>query len=64
MQKTTTIKTFKNTKFTGRDYECINIVACQGETAPAAWWLECDKSVLNGLMPLWIEAGRRYFGWM
>jgi hypothetical protein len=29
------MKTFKNTKFTRRDYEATNVVACQAETAPA-----------------------------
>ena len=39
------MKTFKNTKFTRRDYEATNVVACQAETAPADHWIECDESV-------------------
>ena len=57
-------KTFKNTKFTRRDYEATNVVACQGETAPADHWVECDESALSGLTQLWIESGRRFFGYL
>jgi hypothetical protein len=59
-----TTKTFRNTKFSKRDYEATNVVACQGETAPADHWDECDPSILANMSPLWIEGGRRYFGWL
>lgn len=59
------MKTFRNTAFTRRDYECTNIVACQTESAPAGQhWEECDESILDGLDQLWIESGVRYFGYM
>ena len=58
-------KTFKNKNFTKRDYEATNVVACVAETAPATpdnRWVEADDSILNGLMPLWIERGVRFYG--
>lgn len=64
MTTTQNTKTFKNTKFTRRDYEATNVVACQGATAPADHWVECDESVLSGLTKLWIEDGRAYYGWL
>jgi len=60
----TMTKTFRNTKFTRRDYEGTNVVACQGATAPADHWVECDESVINGLDKLWIQDGRRFFGYL
>ena len=56
------MKTFKNTSFTKRDYECANVIACQGENAPEGTWVECEESFLVGLKPLWIIAGVRFFG--
>ena len=58
------MKTFKNTSFTKRDYECTNVIACQGDVAPAGTWAECDESILAGLKPLWIIAGVQFFGHM
>ncbi len=59
------MKTFKNTGWTKRNYECTNVVACQGTTAPKnGTWVECDASVIVGLTPLWIEGGIRFFGYM
>ena len=56
--------TFKNTKFTRRDYECTNVVACEAETAPAEHYAPCDPSELRGLTHLWTERGVRYFGYL
>ncbi len=58
------MKTFRNARFTKRDYECTNIVACQADAAPGDNWTECDASVLDGLMQLYIQAGVRYFGFL
>jgi hypothetical protein len=58
------MKTFKNTRFIRRDYEATNVVACQAETPPADWWIECDASKLDGLTRLWTEDGRTYYGWL
>ena len=58
------MKTFKNIHFVKRDYECTNLVACVGESAPDANWVECDPSVLDGLNQLWIERSVRYFGYL
>lgn len=59
------MKTFKNKNFIKRDYECTNIIACQSLEAPlknSEAWIECDESILNGLMQLWIENEVKYFG--
>jgi hypothetical protein len=58
------MKTFKNTSFLKRDYECTNVVACQGNAPPEGTWEECDESILIGIKPLWIIAGVRFFGHM
>lgn len=58
------MKTFWNTKFTKRNYECTNIVACVATEAPAAHWQECDAGKISGLMQIEIVRGVRYFGWM
>ena len=57
-------RTFKNSKFTRRDYECTNVVACRAATAPADHWVECDESALKGLTQPWTENGCTYFGWL
>jgi hypothetical protein len=64
MTTATETKTFLNTKFTKRDYECSNVVACQAETAPGPQWVECDESIIANLQKLWITDGVRYFGWL
>lgn len=58
------MKTFRNTKYTKRDYEATNVIACQAVAAPAPHWVECSETVLEGLFPLWIENGTRYFGYL
>lgn len=59
-----TLKTFKNTSWKTRDYECTNIVACQAPAAPKGTWVECDESVITGMTALWREGDVRYFGWL
>lgn len=47
------MKTFKNSKFTRRDYECSNVVCCVADSAPAPHWVECSDSELKSLQKLW-----------
>lgn len=61
---TTTLKTFRNTRWTSRNYECTNIVACQAPAAPADHWEECEAEILNGLTDLWREGDVRLFGYL
>lgn len=58
------MKTFRNTNFTKRNYECSNVVACQGSVAPGPQWVECGESILANLQQLWLTNGVRYFGWL
>ncbi len=55
-------KTFRNTSWTRRDYECTNIVACQAIAAPGPQWVEADASILGGLDQLHRQAGVTYWG--
>ncbi len=56
--------TFRNRLFVIRDYECSNVIACQGKQAPNDNWEPCDESILKGLTPLEIVANVRYFGYL
>ncbi len=58
--------TFKNTKFTKRDYESTNIVFCVSEKAPDENWKECDAQETSELkcVPLFKQDGAQFFGWM
>jgi hypothetical protein len=38
------MKTFKNIRFTKRDYEGTNIVFCKSFTAPNENWIQCNES--------------------
>lgn len=59
------MKTFKNTRFTKRDYECTNIVACRSEKSPTTSdWKPADDSVLFGLTMLYRQAGVEYWGYL
>lgn len=64
------MKTFRNANFTTRDYECSNIVACIGETAPTTGnWveIECELEAeifVEKLQRLYIENGRRFLGYL
>jgi len=60
-------KTFRNANFDGkRNYNCTNIVACQGGAAPDGVWVECGPEIIAEmkLSPLWIQGGVRFFGWL
>ena len=50
------MKTYRNSRFTKRDYECTNIVAIVADRLPQGYdpaiWREADDSVLKGLMQL------------
>ena len=61
-----TVKTFKNKSFTKRNYECTNVVFCQGIIAPNDYYVECAEAEMMATTvgPLWIESGVRFFGWM
>jgi hypothetical protein len=63
-QKTTTMKTFRNTNWTRRDYEGTNVIFCQAEEAPKAYWVECDEVEIGKCQQLWIQDGVRYFGYL
>ena len=56
--------TYKNINFTKRNYDCTNIVACVAESAPNENWVECDESVLDGLMKLHSINGVAYYGYL
>jgi hypothetical protein len=56
-------KTFKNTAFTKRSSDRTNIVACVGDTAPSALYVECNASILAGIYPLYTQNGVQYFGY-
>ncbi len=58
------MKTFKNTAWKSRDYECTNVVACEAPAAPKGAWIEADASVLDGLTMLWREGDVRYYGYL
>ncbi len=60
------MKTFKNKNFIKRDYECTNVVFCQGESAPNDNYIEVDEldlDLFNG-QHLYTQANVRYFGYL
>lgn len=58
------MQVFRNTKFTKRDYETTNIVACVAESAPGDHWQTADDSSLVDLQHLYTQAGVRYYGYV
>jgi hypothetical protein len=56
------MKTFRNTNWTRRDYENTNIIFCQCDEAPAAYWVKCDEIEIGKCQQLWIQDGIKYFG--
>lgn len=58
------MQTFRNTKFTKRDYETTNIVACVADAAPGKNWEPASASALVGLQHLYTQAGVRYYGYL
>ena len=55
---------FKHRRFTKRNYECTNIVACVAHMAPSEEYERADTSILTGLTKLWIESGVTYYGYL
>lgn len=55
---------YKNTKFTKRDYEATNIVACEADVKPSDDYEETDASILIGLTSLYVQNGVRYYGYL
>ena len=59
---------YRNRKFKRRDYECINVVACQpidsGMAIIPEGYDPCPSDILVGLTPLWIQGGVRYYGYL
>lgn len=53
------MKTYRNARFTKRDYECTNIVAIVAEKLPIRFqggdWVEADASATKGLTFLGAE---------
>ena len=56
--------TYRNTKFTTRNYDCTNVVACVASAAPASHWQPADESILSGLTQLYRENGVTYYGYL
>lgn len=55
---------FRNTKFTKRDYECTNIVACVAEEAPNENYVLDLKFSIANLTHLFTQSGVRYYGFL
>lgn len=64
MESNVELSVFRNARFTKRDYECTNVVACRAINAPNKSFVEADESVLAGLTHLRTEAGVEYFGYL
>lgn len=59
------MKTFKNSQFIKRDYECQNVVACRAEVMPTrGTWEPADESILSGLTMIERVAGVEYWGYL
>lgn len=60
-----TMQAFINTKFTKRDYEATNVVACMAYVAPSPDWIPSERpQALKGLTHLWTVAGVQYYGYL
>lgn len=55
---------YRNTKFTKRNYECTNIVACVAESAPASNYEACSDDLLRGLTRLHTQNGATFYGYL
>ncbi len=60
----TCTKTFRNSAFTKRNPDCINVVACVADAAPGPNWIECEPEVLTGLMQLHRQGGAVFYGYL
>lgn len=58
------MKTFRNIKFTKRNYDCTNVVCCVAESAPNGDWQECDGEEIAGLTHLFTRSGVCYYGFL
>ena len=60
------MKTFKNTKFTTRDYEATQVVFCQAETAPNEFWVECSELEIyrKNCTQLYKAGDQTFFGYL
>ena len=56
------MKTYRNTKYTTRNYDCTNVVACVAAAAPANHWQPADESILKGLTKLYAAGDVTYYG--
>lgn len=63
--------TYRNNKFTKRNYDCTNIVFCQVNDTdlipkPKENWTECDKTEIKdrNCQQLWIQGDVKYFGYL
>ena len=57
-------KTFLNSAFTKRNYDCTNVVACIAEAAPGPNWIECGSEVLAGLTQLHRQGSAIFYGYL
>lgn len=58
------MRTFRNTSYEKRDYECTNVVACTSHAPPSHSYEECDPELLEGLTQLWTQDGVTYWGYL
>lgn len=61
------MRTFKNKNFKKRDYECTNVVFCQGDKNPdPEIWEESNEIEINktGCTPLFRKGDCIYFGYL
>ena len=64
------MKTYFNTNYTKRNYECTNIIFIQvpeGEALPNGKWTECNEDAMDnykGLTPLHRIGEVRFFGYL
>jgi hypothetical protein len=69
-RRSTEMTIYRNTRFTERNYECTNVVACElvdaGARIPEGYEVANDafRAYARNLTPLWIEAGVRYYGYL
>lgn len=55
--------TYRNTNWTTRNYECMNVVACKAAEAPNENWTEDENAIASNMMMLYVENGVEYYGY-
>ena len=62
---------YRNAKFTGRDYECTNIVAAEAPdlqtlraASPHGDWRPARRDMLERLTALWRQGDVRFYGYL